>query len=333
MKAYATVGRRACLAGGAVAALVGLAGWVGPASAAPEWPSERPIRVIVPYTAGGPSDTVTRTVMERLSKRIGQSIVVENRPGANSSLGIGQASRLLADGYNFVTVLPAHTINASLYKTMPYKPEDLLPVSLMAEMPLFLFSTKDAPGHSVAELVSYFRANPVKANYASSGQGSSAHLTGAYFGLKNDMAMTHVPYKGASQFLPDLLSGQVSMVFDAMVLEMPYVKTGKLKVLAIASEKRWPDEPEIPTMQEAGYPGFVMGSWAGLMAPAGTPAVIVARMSSEIAEIVKLPEVSAMFKRLGFLSVGSSPRDFKAFLDSEMTRYAKIIKDSGVVAE
>jgi len=329
MKAHVIIGRRACLARGIAALAAGMAAYAGPAVAA-DWPLERPIHVIVPYTAGGPSDTVTRAVMDRLSKRIGQSIIVENKPGANSSLGIGQAARLPGDGYNFVTVLPAYTINPSMYKSMPYKQDDLVPVSLMADMPLFLFTSKDAPGQTIPELIDYFRANPDKASYASSGQGSSAHLTGAYFALKSGLHMTHVPYKGASQFLPDLVSGHLPMVFDAMVLEMPYVKEGKLKVLAIASEQRWPDEPDIPTMQEAGYPGFIMGSWAGLMAPAGTPTPAIERMATEIADIVKLPEMTAMLKRQGFLPVGSSPHEFKAFLANETERYAKIIKDAGV---
>jgi tripartite-type tricarboxylate transporter receptor subunit TctC len=304
-----------------------------PIAARPDWPSERPLKVIVPYTAGGPSDTVTRAIAKRLAERIGQNIVVENRPGANSALGIGQAAQMPADGYTFVTVLPAFLINSNLNKNIPYKLQDLAPVSLMADMPLFLFTNKDVPGQTIADMVKYFRSNPGKANYASSGEGSSAHLTGSYFALRNGLQMTHVPYKGASQFLPDLVSGQVSMVFDAMVLEMPYVKEGKLKALAIASRNRYPDAPDIPTMQESGYPGFIMGSWAGLMAPAGTPAAAIERMSREIAEIVKQPEVVATFKHLGFLPMGTSPQEFKSFLNDETERYAKILKDSNVKPE
>jgi len=300
--------------------------------AADTWPAKS-IRVIVPYTPGGATDTVARTVMDKLGQRLSQTIIVENRPGANGTVGTAAGARSDPDGYSFVMVLAAHAANPSLYQNLPYKPSDLVPVSHIADLPLFLFVNNDIPANTVQEFIAYAKKNEGKLNYASSGTGSSAHLTGANFAMKTGLKMTHIPYKGSAPFLADLMGGQVSMAFDASVVPMPHARAGKLKVLAVASAQRWPDNPDTPTLQEAGVPDFVMNSWAGLMAPAGTPQAVVDRMSREIAAVVKMPEVQATFNTAGFLPVGGTPAEFKALIDGDSKKYAEIIKAAGVTVQ
>lgn len=301
-----------------------------PALATDEWPT-RPIKVVVPYTPGGATDTVTRIVMEKLSNRLGQTIIIKNRPGANGGVGSAAAAKADPDGYTFLSILPAFTINPHLYK-LSFSPESFTAVVQMADLPLFLFVNNDLPVTNLKELIAFGQANPDKLTYASSGTGSSAHFTGADFGLQSGVTMTHVAYKGSAPILTDLLGGQVSMVFDPILVPMQYVKQGRLKALAFTGKQRWPTEPDIPTMEEAGMPGFVTGSWAGLVAPTGTPAAIIERMAQEISLIVHEPDVTQKFLDAGFLPAGGSPADFAALLRNDSARYAKIIKDATITA-
>lgn len=299
-----------------------------PAQAADAWPDKQ-IKVIVPYTPGGATDTVTRVVMEKLATRLGQPIIIENRPGANSTLGSAIAAKADPDGYTFLSILPAYVVNTHLYE-LTYSPDKLVPVVHMADLPLFLFVSKDLPVNTLAELVAYGQAHPDALTYASSGTGSSAHLTGADFALQSKIKMTHVAYKGSAPILTDLLAGRVSMVFDPILVPMQYVKQDRLKVLAFTGKKRWPSEPDVPTMEEAGIPGFVTGSWAGLMAPAGTPKPIIDRMAKEISEIVHEPDVTQKFIDAGFLPTGSTPAEFDTLMRTDSERYAKIIKEAHI---
>jgi tripartite-type tricarboxylate transporter receptor subunit TctC len=267
--------------------------------------------------------------MEKLGPRLKQTIVVENRPGANSSVGSAIAAKAEPDGYTFLSMLPAYIINFHLYK-LTYGPADLTPVVQMADLPLFLFVADDLPVKTVADLVAYARKNPDKLTYASSGNGSSAHLTGADFALQNKITMTHVAYKGSAPILTDLLGGRVSMVFDPILVPMQYVKQNRLKALAFTGKERWPTEPGIPTMEEAGMPGFVTGSWAGLMAPANTPKPIIERMAREISEIVKEPDVRQKFLDAGFLPAGGTTAQFAALMEKDSARYAEIIKQARI---
>ncbi|WP_333903769.1 tripartite tricarboxylate transporter substrate binding protein [Achromobacter insolitus] len=310
----------------AALAAAGLASGTG--HAADAWPS-KPIKIIVPYTPGGSTDIVTRTVMDKLGARLKQTIIIENRPGANSSVGSAVAAKAEPDGYTFLSILPAYIINFHLYK-LGYRPADLTPVVQMADLPLFLFVAEDIPVKTVAELVDYARKNPDKLTYASSGNGSSAHLTGADFALQSKITMTHVAYKGSAPILADLLGGRVSMVFDPILVPMQYVKQNRLKALAFTGKQRWPTEPSIPTMEEAGLPGFVTGSWAGLMAPAGTPAPIIERMAREISEIVKEPDVKQKFLDAGFLPASGTTAQFAALMKTDSARYAEIIKQARI---
>ncbi|MBB2917113.1 Bug family tripartite tricarboxylate transporter substrate binding protein [Cupriavidus alkaliphilus] len=295
------------------------------ALAADAWPA-KPIKVIVPYTPGGSTDTVSRVVFEQVSQRLGQPIIIENKPGANSTLGVGVAARSAPDGYTFVSVLAAYSANMSLYSKLSYKPADLVPVAEMAELPLFLFASKKVPARTVAELVDYGKKHPDTLTFGSSGVGSSAHLTGERLAMESKLKLTHVPYNGSAPILPALVSGEVSVAFDPLLVPMPHVKSGKINVLAVASAKRWPGEPNIPTMEEAGFPGFVMSSWTGLLAPAGTPQPIVARMAREIAAATRSPEVTKKLTDLGFVPVGGTPEEFRKLIERDTRRYAEIVK-------
>lgn len=291
-----------------------------------KWPS-KPITVIVPYTPGGSTDTVSRVVMQKLSERLGQTIVIENKPGANSTIGTAQVARAKPDGYTFVTVLAAYSANPHLYK-LNYSNEDFTPVSHIADLPLFLFTSKKLPVNSVQELVEYGKKNPL--NYASSGIGSSAHLTGAHFAKIAGLEMNHIPYKGSAPILADLLSGQVSMVFDPILVPMPYVKEGKLNVLGVTSSEKYEGEESVPTLDESGFKGFKMNSWVALMAPAGTPQEIVDRVSKEITEVVKDPEVIEKFKNAGFVPVGSTPAELGELIKRDSELYGNIVKESNI---
>ncbi|WP_256985605.1 Bug family tripartite tricarboxylate transporter substrate binding protein [Bordetella genomosp. 1] len=318
--------RRRVLATMAFALLAGIAG--PGAQAAGTWP-DKPLRVIVPYTPGGATDTATRVVMEKLSGRLKQNIIVENRPGANGNLGAAVAAKAEPDGYTFLSILPAYVINAHLYE-LNYSQETLVPVVQMADLPLFLFVTKDLPVNSLSELIAYGRAHPDKLTYASSGTGSSAHLTGAEMALRAQLKMTHVAYKGSAPILTDLLAGRVSMVFDPILVPMQYVKEDRLKALAFTGKERWPTETAVPTMEQAGMPGFVTSSWVGLLAPKGTDPAIIDRMAREISAIVKEDDVKRKFMDVGFLPAGGTPAQFDALMRADSSRYARIIKDAGI---
>jgi len=300
--------------------------------AAEAWPT-KPIKVIVPYTPGGSTDTVSRVVFEKVSQSLGQPIVIENKPGANSTLGVGVVARSAPDGYTFVSVLAAYSANMSLYSRLSYKPSDLAPVAEMAELPLFLFSSKKLPVKTVAELVDYGRKHPDTLTFGSSGVGSSAHLTGERLAMESKVKMTHIPYNGSAPILPALVSGEVSMAFDPLLVPMPHVKSGKINALAVASAKRWPGEPNIPTMEEAGFPGFVMSSWTGLLAPAGTPQPIIDRMAKEIAAATHSADVAKKLTDLGFIPVGGTPEEFRKLIEHDTSRYAQIVKTGKITLD
>lgn len=291
------------------------------------WPT-KPIKLTVPYTPGGSTDIVSRTVFEAVGKRLGQPVVIENKPGANSTIGVSQTARAPADGYHFVSVLAAYTVNMSLYKKLPYKASDFVAVSHVADLPMFLFTSNKLPVSNARELAEYGKQNPL--NYASSGTGASAHMIGARWAQENGLNAQHVPYNGSAPILSDLMSGQVDMLFDPALVPMPHAKTGKIKVLAVASKQRWPGEPDIPTMEESGFPGFVMNSWVGVLAPQGTPQPIVDKLSQAIAEAVQSPEVKDKLTQLGFAAVGSSPAEFQQLIDQDTAMYRGVIEKAQV---
>ena len=299
------------------------------AIAADAWPA-KPIKVIVPYTPGGSTDTVSRVVFEKVSQSLGQPIIIENKPGANSTLGVGVAARSAPDGYTFVSVLAAYSANMSLYSKLSYKPSDLTPVAEMAELPLFLFASKKIPVKTVAELVDYGKKHPDTLTFGSSGVGSSAHLTGERLAMESKVKMTHIPYNGSAPILPALVSGEVSVAFDPLLVPMPHVKSGKINALAVASAKRWPGEPNIPTMEEAGFPGFVMSSWTGLLAPAGTPQPIVDRLNVAIAKVLAEPDVKKKYDENGLTPAVLSPADYLAFLQRDSVMWGDVVRKGNI---
>lgn len=291
------------------------------------WPTKA-IKVTVPYTPGGSTDIVSRTVFDAVSKRLGQPVIIENKPGANSTIGVAQTARAPADGYHFVSMLAAYTVNMSLYKKLPYKASDFVAVSHVADLPMFLFAANKLPVKNAKELAEYGKKNPL--NYASSGTGASAHMIGARWAQENGLNAQHVPYNGSAPILADLMSGQVDMLFDPALVPMPHAKSGKIKVLAVASKQRWPGEPDIPTMEEAGFPGFVMNSWVGVLAPKGTPQPIVDKLSNAIAAAAQSPEVKTKLTQLGFGAVGSTPAQFQQLIDQDTAMYKGVIDKAQV---
>jgi tripartite-type tricarboxylate transporter receptor subunit TctC len=300
---------------------------------AENWPS-KPIRWIVPYTPGGYTDIVTRRVTLKLAEALGQTIVIENRPGANSVIGADLVAKAPPDGYTFGTVIAAHAVNATLNKKLPFDPmKDFTYVSLMSVAPLIMVAHPSLPANNIKELIAYAKANPGKLNFGSSGVGAAAHLTTEMFMSRVGISMVHVPYKGTSPALQDAIGGQINLMFDVVGPLIPQVRAGKLKAIVVTAKDRMPAAPEVPTMAESGVPDFVSGTWAGALAPAGVPKDIVDRLSSEIAKVLRDPAIREAFARDGYEAVGGTPEEYLAFYRAEVALWAKVIKDSGTKAE
>ncbi len=298
------------------------------------WPT-KPIRLVVPFSAGGNTDIVARLFAQELSKALGQPVIVDNKPGAAGNIGADAVAKSPPDGYTFVMgTVGTHAINASLYKKMPYDTvKDFTPVTLLASVPNVLVIDPALPVKSVKELVAYGKAHPGKLNFASSGVGTSIHLSGEMFRITTGLDMTHVSYKGSPPALTDLMGGQVQLMFDNLPTSLPYIKAGKLRALAVTTAKRVPSLPDVPTMVEAGFPGFETGSWFGVLAPAGTPKEIITKLSTELLRILKTPEMQEKLLQQGAQPVGLGPEDFAAHIKSEMAKWGKVVKESGATAE
>ncbi|WP_081679716.1 tripartite tricarboxylate transporter substrate binding protein [Acidovorax sp. JHL-9] len=292
-----------------------------------EWPT-KPLKVFVPYAAGGPVDTVTRMLMETVSKSLGQPVLVENKPGANTTVSTTALARATPDGYTFGVVPAAYTTNRVLVKNLPYKPTDFATVSHMVNIPLFLYTSAATPVSNVAEFVAW--AHKKQPSYASTGPGSTGHLLGEMFSLSANLKGVHVGYNGSAKAMPDLMAGLVDYFFDPASGGMPQVKAGKLKVLAVSLPKRCECAPDVPTMAEAGFPDIVQSSWIGLMAPAGTPKEAVDRISKEIANAVRGQELSARLQSMGFGPVGSTPAQFQSLIESEISVYGAISRKANI---
>ena len=291
------------------------------------WPA-KPVKVFVPYGAGGPVDTVTRVIMDHVAKSLGQPVVVENKPGANTLVSTAALATTAPDGYTFAVVPAAYTTNQVLIKNLPYKPSDLMPVSHMVNIPLFLFTSINTPVQTVADFVSWARQK--QPSYASTGPGSTGHLLGEMFSLATQFKGVHVAYTGSAKAMPDLMTGLVDYFFDPASGGMQHVKAGKLKVLAVSLPQRCECAPDIPTMAESGYPDMVQSSWIGLMAPAGTPKEVVERMSQEVAKAVKTPDMSARLLSLGFGAVGSSPAQFQTLIEKDVAVYGALSRKANI---
>ncbi|HPA88455.1 MAG TPA: tripartite tricarboxylate transporter substrate binding protein [Quisquiliibacterium sp.] len=303
-------------------------------AAAQSYPN-KPIRWIVPYTPGGITDNVTRMVTGKMQASLGQTIVVENKPGANSIIGVDLTAKAPADGYTIVTVIAAHAANATLYQgRLPFDPvKSLVPVSLAAVAPLILTANNAFPAKDVRELIAYAKANPGKVSFGSSGVGAAAHLTTELLKQTAGIDMTHVPYKGTAPALTDLQAGNIQILIDVPSTMMPHVRGGKVKALAMFSEKRLPSVPEVPTMAEAGGPPLLASTWVMFLAPAGTPREIVNKLSQAVSDAVKSPEVSGKLNDLGIIPVGNTSDQAARFLADEIAQWGRVISTAGVKAD
>jgi len=300
---------------------------------AQNWPS-RPIRMIVPYTPGGYTDFMARTVSQKLSETLGQSIVIENRPGANSVIGADAVAKAAPDGYTFGTVIAAHAVNPSLNPKLPYDVlKDFSYVSLMSVAPLMMAARKDLPANSVQELIALAKAKPGQLNFASSGIGAAAHLTMELFKSRTGINMVHVPYKGTAPALTDLLGGRVDVMFDTVSAFAAHVAAGTVKALAVTANERIPAAPNVPTMAEAGVADFASGTWAGIVAPAGVPKEIIERVAGEAKKALADPAMRERLAREGYVAVGSTPQEYEKFFRDEVAKWAKVIKDAGIKGE
>src|SRR3954447_15101326 len=295
----------------------------------------KPIRWIVPYTGGGITDVVTRIVTTKMGGALGQPIVVDNRPGANSILGSDLAAKSAPDGYNMVTVIAGYAANVTLYQgKLPFDPlKDLVPVSLAGIAPLIMTVNPGLPAKDVKELIAYAKANPGKLNFGSSGIGAAAHLTCELFKQTTGIDMVHVPFKGTAPAMQAAMANDIQILVDTPSSLMPQVRGGKLKALGMFSAQRLPAYPEVPTIAEAGGPALESSTWVMFMAPGGTPRDIVNRMASEVAKAVASQDIQKKFEALGIEPVGNTPEQAKQFLDAEIAKWAKVINTAGVKAE
>lgn len=293
------------------------------------------IRLIVPFPPGGGNDNVARPIATKVGQLLGQSLIVENKPGAGTTIGAAYAARAQPDGYTLVIgSIGSNVLAPYLYKHLPYNPEkDFAPISLLATAPNILVVGENSRFTTLAQLVAAARAAPGKLTYASPGIGTPAHLAAEIFKTQAGINLLHVPYKGGANYLPDVMAGRVDLVFDTTTSSIPMLKSGQTRALAVSRKTRLPGLPNVPTFAEAGYPNYDTGSWYGVLAPAGTPQPIIAKLSAAFAAALKDPAVATYLKRLGADPIGSTPQAFAAFLKNESAKYGKVIKENGITAE
>jgi tripartite-type tricarboxylate transporter receptor subunit TctC len=294
------------------------------------WPS-KPLRLIVPFSAGGSTDTVARIIGEKLSPRLGQPVVVDNRVGAGGAIGSDIAAKSPADGYTMLLGTSSTlAIAPHVYTKLPYDPaRDFVPVILLGTADIIIVVNAKVPVRSVPELLAYAKAHPGKLTFASGGNGSISHLLGEYFNSMAGVDTLHVPYKGDAQMVTDLIGGQVDMAFGTAVAFLPHIKSGKIVALAVTNPRRSTTQTDLPTVSESGVPGYEAVQWFGIAVPTGTPHAIVQRLNEEIRVILAMPDVRARFAELGFDVVGDKPDEFGEFLRAENQKWSKIAKISG----
>ncbi len=316
----------------ATAVLVGLTvGASSLAQTADNYPN-RSITMVVAFPAAGTTDILARLIGQKLTEKFKQTVVVENRPGAGGNIGTAYVAKAPPDGYTIMMgTIGTQSINPSLYKKMPYDAaKDFVPITRAAMVPNLLVVNKDAPYNTLAEMMAFGKANPGKLTYGSSGNGTTLHLSGELFNLMSGSKITHIPYKGSTPAVADLLGGQISMIFDNMPSVIQQVKSGRLKALAVTSARRNPQLPEIPTIQELGVAGYEVWSWFGLLAPAATPKPIVDKLNASIVDIIKQPDVQAKIIELGAVPVPETSAEFGAFIAAETLKWAKVIKEANI---
>ena len=303
------------------------------APAQAEYP-DKPVRVIVGFSAGGTTDVIARIMSKELTQALGQSFVVENRPGGGSNIATDVAARAKPDGYTLLFVAVTSAINQTLYKNVNFNlMKDFTPVALGAKVPNILVVNPSVPVKSVKELVDYAKKNPGKLNFASSGSGTSIHMAGELFKQRAGIDVLHVPYKGSAPAVTDLIGGQVQFMFDNMPSAWPHAQSGKLRALAVTTAQRSPSAPDLPTMQESGFANFDVSSWFGLIAPAGTPPEVVNKLNAAMVKALDKPEVLKAYADLGAVAQKTTPAEFGAFIKSEVETWAPVVKNSGATVD
>ena len=294
----------------------------------------RPVRLIVPFAPAGPTDIMSRAISEKFSGRLGQQLVVDNRPGAGGAIGSELAARSAPDGYTLLLGhIGTHAINASLYSKLGYDPvKDFAPITMIATLPLGLWVHVSVPAHSVKELIALARAKPGSINFGSAGSGGPTHMAGEMLKSMARIDIVHVPYKGNAASLTDLIAGRVQMMFSNLLTAGPHARAGKLRGIAVTTAKRSPQAPELPTIAESGVPGYDLTPWYGLLLPAGTPRAIVTRLNREIGGILTEPDMVERFRTQGIDLVTSTPEGFAALIKSEIPKWRKVVKESGATA-
>ena len=305
-----------------------------PFAAAQDWPG-KPIHFIVPYPAGGPVDAVARLLGQRVSEALKQPVIVENKPGAGGNIGADFVAKAPADGYTLLMgAVATHAINPTLYASIPYDAaRDFAPVTQVASTPNVLVVHPSVPAKNVQELVAYARKNPGKLNFGSGSSGSAGHLAGELMKSMAGIDMTHVPYKGAAPAQQDLVAGRLDLMFDNLASAQGQIKAGTVRALAVTTAKRSPLAPDIPTMSEAGLPGFDINTWLGVFAPAKTPPAIVDRLHDTFAAALAAPDVRQRMLTLGAEPVSSTPKEFAEYVATEARKYARLVKASGAKAD
>jgi tripartite-type tricarboxylate transporter receptor subunit TctC len=293
----------------------------------------KPIRLIVPLAPGGGGDLVGRLLAQKISEPLGQTVIVENRPGGSTIIGTELVARAQPDGYTLVMATSSHGINPSLYK-LPFDPiKDFTGVSFFATSPMMLTLHPSVPARTVRELIAVAKANPGKLNFGSSGTASIVHLGGELFNLSAGIQTVHIPYKGTGPALIDLLAGQIAMMFASPVPTIPHVKSGRLRAIAMASLQRSPAMPELPTVAESGFPGFEAATFFVVLGPANLPAPVVTRLSSEMIKAAQIPDVKERLSAEGAVVVGGTPQQAIAHIESEIARWARVVKAAGIKAD
>lgn len=322
--------RRFALGSIASAVVLG-AGLLGGTSALAQAYPTKPVTIIVPFAAGGTTDILARIIGQALTAELGQSVVVDNRAGAGGNFGGQAAAKAAPDGHTlFMGTVGTHAINASLYKKMPFDPvKDFAPLTRVANVPNLLVANPAQPYKSVKDLIAYAKANPGKVNFGSSGNGSSIHLSGELFKSLAKVDMQHVPYKGSAPAVTDLLGNQIGIMFDNMPSAIQHVRSGSLVPLAVTTAKRSPELPSVPTIAEAGVPGYEATSWFGMFAPAGTPAPVLAKLNAAIVKVLAQPDVKNKINEQGAEVYSETPEQFAAFIQAESVKWGKVVKESG----
>lgn len=298
-------------------------------SSAADWPT-KPIQLVIPYPPGGSADLLGRPLAMQLQQQLGQSVVLEYKPGAGGTLASQYVARAKPDGYTVLMVLAAHAINDSLYPKLPYDTrKDFAPVSLVANLPMIVVGSNKLAAKSIPDLIQAAKAAPGKLTFGSAGNGNTGHLAGELFNSTAGIQMTHVPYKGSAGVVNAMLASDIDLTFDSISTSIPHVRSGKLHALAVTSAKRSALAPEVPTVQEQGLGGFDITGWYAIIAPAGTPAAVSNRLSKEIATALQNPQLQSQLAASGYEPVGSTPQELGAHINREIDRWAAVVKATG----